>query len=64
MEDGRDRRLLSPAQLAEYLGVPRQSVYAWRHRGLGPPGMRVGRHVRYRLADVERWLDAQTADSA
>ena len=53
------RTLLSPADLASYLAVPLATVYAWRSRQEGPRGIRVGRHVRYRLADVERWLDNQ-----
>ncbi len=54
--------LLSPAELADYLGVPVQTVYQWRHRGEGPPGYRVGRHVRYRWSDVQAWLDEQADD--
>lgn len=49
---------LSPVELANYLGVPVQSVYAWRHAGGGPPGAKVGRHVRYRLADVDAWVES------
>jgi excisionase family DNA binding protein len=52
-----ERRLLSPEELASYLGVPLATVYRWRSCREGPPGMRVGRHVRYRLRDVEGWLD-------
>lgn len=51
--------LLSPAALAELLDVPLGSVYRWRSRGEGPPGIRVGKHVRYRPADVAAWLDAK-----
>lgn len=51
--------LLTPSQLAEYLGVPVKTLYAWRHRGLGPRGIRVGKHIRYRSADVESWLASQ-----
>ena len=54
---GTARRLLSPDELALYLGVPRATVYRWRSRREGPCGIRVGRHVRYRLEEVERWLD-------
>jgi excisionase family DNA binding protein len=54
---GTVRRLLSPEELALYLGVPRATVYRWRSRREGPCGIRVGRHVRYRLEEVERWLD-------
>jgi excisionase family DNA binding protein len=60
-DSGQDR-LLSPAELAGYLAIPVQTIYQWRHRGEGPPGYRVGRHVRYRWSDIQRWLDDQTDD--
>ncbi|MGH8985242.1 MAG: helix-turn-helix transcriptional regulator [Acidimicrobiia bacterium] len=60
--DERDRvaprtGLLSPADVAAYLAVPLRTVYAWRSRGVGPRGYRVGRHVRYMLDDVNAWLE-------
>lgn len=55
-------RLLSPAELADYLSIPLQTLYQWRHRGEGPPGYRIGRHVRYRSSDIQTWLDDQTDD--
>jgi len=54
-------RHLSPEQLAEREGVPTSTVYQWASRGGGPPGFRVGRHRRYRLADVIAWEDQQVA---
>jgi excisionase family DNA binding protein len=51
--------LLSLKQLAEYLGVPSTSVYYWRQRGQGPPGFFVGKQLRFRVADVQRWLEEQ-----
>jgi excisionase family DNA binding protein len=51
--------LVGPQELAEWLGVPLGTVYRWRTNGDGPPGLRVGKHLRYRVKDVERWLDAQ-----
>jgi excisionase family DNA binding protein len=48
-------RHLSPADLAAREGVPLPTVYAWNHTGTGPRYFRAGRHVRYRLADVEAW---------
>lgn len=55
-------RLLTLQEVAEYLGVPPTTIYQWRHKGEGPPGFRVGRHVRYRPADVEKWLEGQRDD--
>ncbi|MCP2359688.1 putative DNA-binding transcriptional regulator AlpA [Nonomuraea thailandensis] len=31
------------------------TVYAWNSRGGGPRYMKIGKHVRYKLADVEAW---------
>ena len=52
-------RLLTAAEVAAMLQVPRQTLYGWRSRGVGPTGLRVGRHLRYRLRDVEAWLDSR-----
>lgn len=57
-------RLLSPQELAVYLGVPLATVYGWRYRGNGPPGIRIGRHLRYRWSDLQSWLTAQTTAGA
>jgi len=53
------RRLMRPDELAAFLGIPLATIYRWRSRGDGPRGIRVGRHVRYRVEEVERWLDEQ-----
>lgn len=52
-------RLLTVQELANYLGVPVATIYAWRYRHEGPPGFRVGRHVRFRQGDIEEWLNDQ-----
>jgi excisionase family DNA binding protein len=54
------RRLMTPEELAEYLGVTLHCVYAWSSRGGGPNVLRVGARLRYRPADVEAWLDSVT----
>lgn len=53
------QRLWTLPETAEHLQVPVKTLYAWRLRSTGPPGIRVGRYVRYRPADVEQWLDDQ-----
>ena len=48
--------LLTTEGLAGYLDVPVTTLYAWRCRSEGPPGFRVGKHLRYRRSDVEKWI--------
>jgi hypothetical protein len=33
------------------------TLHQWSHGRIGPPALKVGRHLRYRPADVRRWLD-------
>jgi excisionase family DNA binding protein len=54
-----NERLMTIADLSAMLGVPIDTLYGWRHRGEGPKGYRVGRHVRYRRSNVEAWLEEQ-----
>ena len=56
-------RHLSPAELAEREGVPLETVYAWNKDGTAPTRLRIGRHVRYRLADVIAWEKSRTIAS-
>jgi predicted DNA-binding transcriptional regulator AlpA len=41
--------------LANYLGVPKQTIYSWRTTGYGPKGIRIGKHLRWRAATVITW---------
>ena len=52
-------RLLTVQALADYLDVPVPTLYAWRYRREGPPGFRVGKHLRYRWTDIEDWVECQ-----
>lgn len=51
--------LLTTRELSDFLSVPVKSLYRWRGAGTGPESVRVGRHLRYRREDVERWLQGQ-----
>jgi len=50
-------RLMTLQEVATFLGIPGPTLYAWRRRGEGPTSMKVGRHLRYRREDVDRWLE-------
>lgn len=52
-----DEPMWTLAQLAEYLQIPEKTIRNWRVSGAGPRGFRVGRHVRFRRADVMEWLE-------
>ncbi|GAA3649105.1 hypothetical protein GCM10022237_05970 [Nocardioides ginsengisoli] len=56
-------QLLGVEELASYLGVPVKTVYDWRQSGRGPCAIRVGRHLKYAVADVRDWLDSRRESS-
>lgn len=51
--------MASPAELAAYLGLSIETVYAWRKTGYGPKGIRAGRHVRYPWTAIDAWVESQ-----
>ncbi|MFJ1644951.1 helix-turn-helix domain-containing protein [Streptomyces sp. NPDC088258] len=57
-------RYLTPDDIALLLGVPLETVYGWRKskKRTGPPGFRVGKHVRYDPAAVRAWVNDLMAD--
>ena len=55
--------LVPPPVVAEHLGIPLRTLGQWRYLGTGPKFLKIGRHVRYRWADVEKWLATQSRSS-
>ena len=50
--------LLTIDEVAEFLNLPKQRLYAWRYQGKGPPAIALeGRLLRWRVEDLENWLD-------
>jgi excisionase family DNA binding protein len=53
--------LLTRNQAAEYLGVSPNTLAVWASTGRYPlPFVRVGRSVRYRRSDLEKFLESRT----
>ncbi|MGW8438813.1 helix-turn-helix transcriptional regulator [Nocardiopsis sp. NPDC055879] len=63
-----NRKLLTPAEFCEMTGVAPQTASNWRYKGVGPSFIKLGTgrtsRVRYRVADVEAWLDAHQGGAA
>ncbi|MER5358858.1 helix-turn-helix domain-containing protein [Streptomyces sp. NPDC002785] len=57
-------RYLTPDDIATLFSVPLETVYAWRKKHTGPPGFRIGKHVRYDPAKVRAWAESLTEHSA
>ncbi|OAR21866.1 DNA-binding protein [Streptomyces sp. ERV7] len=57
-------RYLTPDDIADLFGVPLETVYAWRKKRTGPPGFRVGKHLRYDPTAVRRWTAERMAADA
>ena len=54
-----NRAFYTVKELAEHLAVPISTVNHWRLHGIGPVPFKFGRSIRYRLGDVEAWIEAQ-----
>jgi len=52
-------RMRREAEVAEVLGLSIRTLQGWRWRGGGPPYHRIGGAIRYDMAEVRAWLDAQ-----
>ena len=57
------RPLAEPPEVAAYCRVSLSTLYDQRHRGVGVGalGFRVGKHLRFRWEDIDRWVTEQQA---
>lgn len=63
MQDQTDQ-LLTIEDLAARWQREVDAIYWMRSRGQGPAALRIGRTLRWRLADVETWEAEQAAEDA
>lgn len=52
---------LTTDELAAWLRVSVDTIYKLRAGGRGPKAYRVGKHLTFRRADVEQWLETRAA---
>lgn len=51
---------MSTKQAGRLLGLSHRTLEDWRLKGLGPRFLKLGRRVRYRLADIAAYQDGCT----
>lgn len=55
--------LLTPDSAAKLLGIPKQTLAAWRcNKRVNLPYIKVGRHIRYRLADLLAFIESNRCE--
>ncbi|MFM9493432.1 helix-turn-helix domain-containing protein [Streptomyces galilaeus] len=64
LRSGLPDRYLTPDDIAEIFDVPVETVYQWRRKRTGPPGFRIGKHLRYDPVDVRAYVDQRKAEDA
>ncbi|OSZ62227.1 DNA-binding protein [Streptomyces pharetrae CZA14] len=63
LRGGLPDRYLTPDDIAEIFEVPKETLYQWRRKRIGPPSFRIGKHVRYDPADVLAYVtERKSAD--
>ncbi len=60
---GASSALLTVEQAADYLTVSCSLLNKLRVRGDGPAFCKLGRRVRYRIADLQAWVEARRVNS-
>ncbi|MGW0136156.1 helix-turn-helix transcriptional regulator [Streptomyces sp. NPDC003299] len=57
LRGGLPDRYLTPEDLVTMFSLPSvETVYQWRRKRIGPPGFRIGKHLRYDPAAVRAWV--------
>ena len=55
-----DNFLITRAEVEARFGISKRFLELAIGRGDGPPAVRIGRSVRYRVGDIVSWIEAQT----
>ncbi|MCX5288748.1 helix-turn-helix domain-containing protein [Streptomyces sp. NBC_00183] len=56
LRQGLPDRYLTADDIAVIFKVPKETVYQWRRKHIGPPGFRIGKYIRYDPADVHDYV--------
>jgi excisionase family DNA binding protein len=56
--------LLTLQEAADKLRTPVSTLRYWRHMGIGPRSLKLGRRVLYRLSDLDAYIEQAAASGA
>jgi len=56
------KRVINEVRAAEILDISIQTARNWRHLRKGPAYLKLGRAVRYRLEDIEKFINSKRVD--
>jgi len=51
--------LLTGDGAAQRLNISRRTLDTWRTRNFGPKYLKIGKSVRYRISDLDSWMESQ-----
>jgi len=54
-------KLLTVEEIAEYLSLKPSTIYQWTHQGF-IPHIKIGSRVRFRMSQIEKWLESRTVN--
>lgn len=54
-----DDRLLDRSEVEQRFGIPKRFLETAVQRNDGPPFVRIGRLVRYRVEDIRTWIESR-----
>ena len=59
MGNDKIERWYSMNEIAEYLGITRDTVLAWIKNGM--PGVKVGRTWKFKISEVDEWMRSESS---
>ena len=58
-------QLLTGSQVAERLALgSARTLETWRQAGTGPPFVKLGKLIRYKVSDLNNWIETRTVGAA
>lgn len=62
MSDSERAGFWSHSETAAYLGIPEATLHQMNYKGTGPRSYKIGRHRKYRPAEVDQWCEARASE--